>query len=52
MQNTELFSFQFIAFSEMATFGILILASEKLNTILIPQDPAPNPILNLNFQKT
>ena len=41
LQNTELFPILCFSFSEMASFGILIMACENLITFLIPKDPAP-----------
>ena len=43
--ETELFSLLYIAFSKMATFGILILTCGNLITFLIPKASAS--IINL-----
>ena len=49
--ETELFSLLYIAFSKMATFGILILTCGNLTTCLIPKDPALRINLYNNFQE-
>ena len=36
----------------MITYDTLILACESLILYSITKEPAPNPILNLNFQET